>query len=109
MQHDHPSDRENTGTLTDDQARRATYFLEDLMKAVADKRLSFTALGIFVRLADEDSQQMTVHALATERCPNGERQVLEALRELQHAGYIRLEGADAGDQQGTTTAYLIHA
>lgn len=79
------------------------------MKAVGDKRLSFAALGIFVRIADEDSQQMTVDALAAERCPNGERQVFEALRELQHAGYIRLEGADADEQQRTTTAYLIHA
>lgn len=70
--------------------------------------MSFAALGVFVRLADEDSQQMTVHALAAERCPNDERRVLDVLRELQLAGYVRLEDADADDQPQTITAYLIH-
>lgn len=107
MQHDHPSDHEDTHALTDDQLRRAAYFLEGVMKAVSDKRLSFAALGMFVRIADEDSQQMTAHALAAERCPSDENQVIETLRELQLAGYVRLDNAD--DQQRTTTAYLVHA
>lgn len=47
MQHEHPSDRESTGTLTDDQVRRAAYLLDGLMKVVGDKRLSFAAVGIF--------------------------------------------------------------
>lgn len=108
MQHDQSSDHEGTGTQADDQLRRAAYFLEGLMKAVGDKRLSFAALGVFVRLADEDSQRITVRALTAERCPNDERQVLEALRELQLAGYVRLEDANDADQRRTTTAYLIH-
>lgn len=108
MQHGPSSDSERTGTSTDDQVHRAADFLEGLMQALGDNRLSFAALGVFVRLADEDSQQMTVHALAAERCPNDERQVLDALRELQLAGYVRLD-ADADDQPQTITAYLIHA
>lgn len=109
MQHDHPSDHEDTGELADDQLRRGAYFLECLMKAVSDKRLSFAALGMLVRLADEDSQLMTVHALAAERCSSDESQVLETLRELQIAGYVRLEDTDADGQQRTITAYLVHA
>jgi predicted transcriptional regulator len=50
---------------------------------------------------------MTAHALAAERCPRDENQVIETLRELQLAGYVRLDNAD--DQQRTTTAYLVHA
>jgi hypothetical protein len=109
VQHDPSSDHEGTGSLADDEVRRAAHFLDGLMKAVGDKRLSYAALGIFVRLADDDSQQMTVHALAAERCPNDERQVLDALGELQLAGYVRLEDAQADDQPQTTTAHLIHA
>lgn len=78
------------------------------MKAVGDKRLSFAALGMFVRLADEGSQQMTVQALAAERCLSDESQVIETLRELQLAGYVRLDDADVGDRHHAVTAYLIH-
>lgn len=109
MQHDHPSDHECTDALADERIRRAADFLVGLVKAVGDKRLSFAALGVFIRLADEDSQQMTARALAAERCTSNESQVIEALRELQLAGYVRLEGADADDQQRAITAYLIRS
>lgn len=109
MQHDHPRDHECTDALADERIRRAADCIAVLMKAVGDKRLSFAALGVFVRLADEDSQQMTARALAAERCMSNESQVIEALRELQLAGYVRLEGADVDDRQRVITAHLIHS
>lgn len=84
----------------------AVQAIECVMVATQDPSVSHRALGALVRLFDEDSQHLTVSALAA-KGPDSEPATLAALRELEGAGYARLERGT--DESGTqATAYVVH-
>lgn len=87
------------------RARAAAPYIERLLDALYDTRLSFAARGIFARLADEDTHVLAAAELAAEGRET-EAQILDAMQELRATGYVRLQRNRTGGGRATVTAHV---
>ena len=90
-------------TIDTEKLRTGLLFIGGLIGALAVPQMSYIALGIWARIADDDNQCLSARALAERSPVEGEKAVLDALRELERAGLVRLEHVQ--DLDGTSTTY----
>jgi hypothetical protein len=90
-------------TTDSEKLKRGAVFFGGLIDALSVPQMTHLALGIWVRIADDDNQCLSARTLAERSPAEDEKAVLDALRELERAGLVRLE--DVQDLNGTITTY----
>jgi hypothetical protein len=90
-------------TTDTEKLKTGLLFIGGLVDVLAVPQMSFIALGIWARIADDDNQCLSARALAERSPVEDEKAVLDALRELERAGLVRLERVQ--DLDGTSTTY----
>lgn len=82
-------------------------YLEVHNSTARDRRLSYRARGVLVRLlSNKDGWRMTAEDLSTEG-KEGRDAILAALRELRAAGYIRVEKHQDARGHWVTQTYVF--
>jgi hypothetical protein len=90
-----------------DKLEAGALFLEGLMEALRAPLLSYRAIGVWVRIADDDSQCLTARVIAERSPMEDEKVILAALHELERAGFVRLELVQEADGTWTTSARMV--
>lgn len=90
-----------------EKLRAGALFLGGLMDALSAPRLSYLALGMWVRIADDDNQCLTARAIAAWSPVEDEKAILAALHELECAGFVCLEPVQESDGTWTTGARMV--
>jgi hypothetical protein len=94
-------------TTNTDKLKAGALFLEGLMEAMRAPLLSYRAIGVWVRIADDDNQCLTARVIAERSPVEDERAILAALHELECAGFVRLKPVQESDGTWTTSARMV--
>ncbi len=92
-----------------DKLEAGVRFFDRLLEVLSAQQLSHAAVGIFVRIADNDQACMTTRALAACSAIDNEQNVSAALRELEDLGFVRLQRTQESDGMWTTLARVTFA
>lgn len=90
-----------------DDLKSAAIFLGGLIEILNVPRMSYMALGVWCRIADDDNKCLTPRAIAERSHVEDEKAVLVALRELERAGFVRMDRVQESDGTWTTRAWAI--
>jgi hypothetical protein len=93
-------------TADADKLKKGLLFIGGLVAALGVPQMSYIALGIWARIADDDNQCLSARALAKRSPVEDEKAVLSALDELERAGLVHLERAQDADGIWTTYARI---
>lgn len=96
-------------TIDVDKLEAGVRFFDRLLEVLSAQQLSHAAVGIFVRIADNDQACMTTCALTACSAIDNEQNVLAALRELEDLGFVRLQRTKEPDGTWTTLARVTFA
>jgi hypothetical protein len=91
-------------TIDAEKIKAGVLFIGGLMEALGTPQLSHKALGIWVRIADDDNHCLSARAIAERSPVEDEKAVLDALHELERAGLVRLERVQEPDDTFITYA-----
>ncbi len=91
-------------TKETEELKKGLLYIGGLINALDTPHVSYIALGIWVRIADNDSERLSARAIADRSPFEDEKAVLDALGELERAGLVCLERVENLDGALTTYA-----
>jgi hypothetical protein len=94
--------------MTDtEKLKLGALFFDGLIDALGAPQMSHIAIGVWVRIFDDDNHCLTARAIADRSPIEDEEAVVDALLELERTGLVRLESVQEFDGSWTTRAHAV--